>query len=227
MWWRERKNRRCPHCGKVVSEKFKYCPYCGERLLSEFEEEFPLLPRFEGFESIFREIEREFERLDRMLSSRSSFFSIPRIFWKGSPRVRGGGISITIHSATGKEPRVEVKTFGDYKRFEPEIRRRLGIPPKGVVEEEETLEEKVMKAKVTEEPEAKVERKGKKRIITIELPGVKASEDVNVKRLEQSIEVRAFAGDKAYFKLIPIPKNASVEYKFEDEKLVLEVEEGS
>jgi len=51
-------------------------------------------------------------------------FKIPRIKIS-SPGV--SGISITIHSGTGMKPRIEVKTYGDYKKLEPEIKRRLGI----------------------------------------------------------------------------------------------------
>lgn len=83
-------------------------------------------------------------------------------------------------------------------------------------------EKPVRIAKFTEEPETKIERKGGRQIINIKLPGVK-KEDIEIKRLENSIEIRAFTGDKAYFKLIPIPSNAAISKSFEDEMLKIEV----
>jgi len=193
--------KRCPNCDKKVKDSWKYCPYCGSNLTEKF---------FKSFD-IFEKIDKEFERIDKIFGKN---FLIPKIRVKP---FRGGGISITI-SSRGKEPKIEVKTFGDYKKIEPEIKKRLGVKPR-VVE----IEEKVRKARVTEEPESKVRRIGNKEIITIKLPGVK-EEDVEVKRLEQSIEIRAYAGDKAYFKLIPIPPNASIEKEFKNGVLTLKIE---
>jgi HSP20 family molecular chaperone IbpA len=77
-------------------------------------------------------------------------------------------------------------------------------------------------AKSTEEPETKIERKGNRQTINIKLPGVK-KEDIEIKRLENSIEIKAFTGDKAYFKLIPVPSNAAIIKSFENEMLKIEV----
>jgi len=48
----------------------------------------------------------------------------------------------------------------------------------------------------------KFRREGNKTIIEIKLPDVEREEDIDVKRLEQSIEIRARAKDKLYFKLV-------------------------
>jgi HSP20 family molecular chaperone IbpA len=203
--------RKCPACGKKVEKEFNYCPYCGEELEErEFEEFKPFRP------FSFEDIDKEFERIDKMFSK--SFFKFPKF-------ERGGGISITIQSGTGMEPKIEVRTSGEYKKLEPEIKKRLGIKP-GVEEvgEEEKAEEKVRIPKVTEEPEAEIKNLGNRQIISIKLPDVK-EEDVEVKKLEQSMEIRAFAGDKAYFKLIPLPSNASIVKKeFKNGVLKIEVE---
>ena len=115
-----------------------------------------------------------------------------------------------------------MKTFGDYKKLEPELKRRLGV--KAGVEEVEEEEEKVRVPKVTEEPEAEIKSSGNKQIISIKLPDVK-EEDIEIKKLEQSMEIKAFAGDKAYFKLIPLPSNATIVKKeFKNGVLKIEVE---
>lgn len=95
-----------------------------------------------------------------------------------------------------------------------------GMKPKMTARK--AVEKPVKIPKFTEEPETTIERRGNRQIINIKLPGVK-KEDIEIKRLEQSIEIKAFAGDKAYFKLIPIPSSAAVNRSFEDEMLKIEV----
>ncbi len=201
--------KRCKKCREKVSDKWDFCPYCGT----------PLKEReFETFD-IFEDIEKEFRRIDKMFG-----FEFPKFRIK--PGIRGGGISITIQSGTGMKPHIEVKTSGEYKKIEPEIKRRLGVKAgvEEVSEEEEKIERKVRVPKVTEEPEAEIKNLGNRQIISIKLPDVK-EKDIEVKKLEQSMEIKAFAGDKAYFKLIPLPANASIVKKeFKDDVLKIEVE---
>jgi len=201
--------KKCKECGEKVSDKWDFCPYCGAPLREK---------EFEPFD-IFDDIEKEFRRIDKMFGIEFPKFRI-------KPGIRGGGISITIQSGTGMEPKIEVKTSGEYKKLEPEIKRRLGVKP-GVeeVSEEEEVEKKVRIPKVTEEPEAEIKNLGNKQIISIKIPDVKSEEDIEVKKLEQSMEIKAFAGDKAYFKLIPLPSNASIVKKeFKNGVLKIEVE---
>lgn len=207
-------SKKCKRCGRKLKDDWLFCPYCGEEITKRES----YMDLFEEFE---RDIEREFERLDKMFG----MLGFPRINIKAP--IRTGGISITIRSGTGMKPQIEVKTTGEYKKFEPEIKRRLGIK-EGVQEvETEKIEEKKVKVpKITEEPETKIERKGNVETITIKLPDVKNPEDINVRKLEQSIEVKAFVGDKAYFKLIPVkPNSRIISQKFENGILRIELVE--
>jgi len=201
--------KKCPSCGEPVKDEWQFCPYCGEELV-ERRVEMP-------FRSLWEEVDKEFERLDKMFASS---FEMP--LFRIKPKSKFSGVSITIRSAGEGEPKVEVKTFGDYKKLEPELKRRLGV--KAGVEEVEEEEEKVRVPKVTEEPEAEIKSSGNKQIISIKLPDVK-EEDIEIKKLEQSMEIKAFAGDKAYFKLIPLPSNATIVKKeFKNGVLKIEVE---
>lgn len=83
-----------------------------------------------------------------------------------------------------------MRTFGDFKDKEPEILRRLGV-------KEAKPKAQRLPPKVTEEPETKVERRGNRVIYRIKVPGVKSEEDIDVQRLRESVEVRAYAQDKA------------------------------
>jgi len=212
------KKKKCPKCEKEVKEDWEFCPYCGYTLKEKYREErfFEEFESFGDFNRIFERIEREFEEMFKM-----PVFRIPRIKFS-SPGV--SGISITIHSGTGMKPKIEVKTYGDYKKFEPEIKKRLGVrvPVEEVEEEKQRVEREV---KVTEEAETEVKTLGNKLIISVKLPGVKSEDDIEIKRLEESLEIKAFAGDKAYFTLIPLPANATiVKREFKNGVLKIEVE---
>lgn len=152
------------------------------------------------------------------------FFKFPKIDMK-SPS-RSGGVNITIRSGTGMEPKIDVKTTGEYKKLEPDIKRKLGIR-KGVSEVEEEPEKvkpRRKPPKITEEPETNIKRKGNKISIKIKLPDVKDSKDIEIRKLKQSLEVKAFAGDKAYFKLIPVNPNLQIyDRNFEDGILNIEI----
>jgi len=57
------------------------------------------------------------------------------------------------------------------------------------------------------EPKVDVKRLAKEMIITIPLPDVKSEGDIELNRFTDSVELKAFAGDKGYFKILNIPKN--------------------
>lgn len=206
------KNRLCSSCGKKVKDEFDFCPYCGEELESE---EIRMTTPFGG---MFENIDKEFERIDKTFGFGQ--FKLP--IFKIKTDSRTGGISIIVQSGTGVRPKIQVKTSGEYKKIEPEIKRKLGVGPE--IEEVEEVEEYRRVPKVTEEPETKTQNIGGKQIISIKLPSIKHESDIEVKRLEQSIEVKAFAGDKAYFKLVPVHKEASIGKEFKNGVLKLEIE---
>ena len=184
--------KRCKRCGKGLKKEWKFCPSCGESI--EYRR---------PYRDISEDIEQEFEKIDKMFGP--IFVRFPKLDME-SPFKRGG-ISITIRSGTGKRPKVHVKTSGQYKKLEPRIRRRLGV---GGVEEVKEEKRKIRIPKITEEPETKIEKRGNEEMITIKLPDVKNLDNIEIRKLGQSIEIKAFAGDKAYFKLIPIRPNAQI-----------------
>jgi uncharacterized membrane protein YvbJ len=181
--------RKCENCGKKIKDDWRYCPYCGEDTEDSFK--------------IF-DADKEFRKLDKIFEPK---FPRPR-----RPLPVRRGISITITSGTGIEPRIEIKAPKDYR-----------TPELGTEKLDRAVEKPTRVVKKTEEPETKIQRIGNRQVILIRLPDVKSEDDIEVKRLEQSIEIRAFAGDKAYFKLIPVPSNASVSREFGSGLLKIEV----
>ena len=65
-------------------------------------------------------------------------------------------------------------------------------------------------AKTTEEPKTCVRRLGDNIVVEVKLPDVKDEGDIEVKSLENSIEVKAMAGDKAYFKILTKPPQTGI-----------------
>ena len=213
------RKKACPNCGGKIKEGWEFCPHCGEGIGIEKTMEKEMIT---PFRSIFGDIDKEFERIDKMFELDSFKFS--NSIKRG---VKDGSISITVQSGTDMEPKVEIKTSGDYKKLEPELKRKLGVRPTiEEVEEEKTKKEKreIRSPKITEEPETEIQTIGNKQIVSIKLPDVKSEDNIEIKRLWQSLEVKAFVDDKAYFKLIPIPPNVTVNKKFKDGILKIEIE---
>lgn len=105
-----------------------------------------------------------------------------------SPR---NAITIRIDSNGFRNPRVNLypqpkqkKDINDAKRTEP----------------------KKLTGKVIE-PDVKVKRLSNEIMFKIPLPDVKSEKNVELNRLTDSLEVRAFARDKGYFKILNVPRN--------------------
>ena len=76
---------------------------------------------------------------------------------------------------------------------------------------------------IKKEPKTNVKRLSNTVIYEINMPGVKSLDDISIVKLENSIEIKAVAKDKAYFKLIPV-NLAILDYELERGKLILELE---
>ncbi|MGD2246864.1 MAG: zinc-ribbon domain-containing protein [Candidatus Methanofastidiosia archaeon] len=145
------------------------------------------------------------------------------------------GISIRITSRNGEEPDIKVRRIGRQKgrrvpiesiereqrkrereRKEKEIKRRVPIESK-----EDTTIRPIPKKVV--EPEGRKRQLGDHIVLLVKLPGVK-KEDINVRKLEESVEVKAYKNGEAYFKQFPVPQSARIISKrMEGDQLIVEV----
>ncbi len=83
---------------------------------------------------------------------------------------------------------------------------------------------KMAKVKIVEEPQTEIKKLNGREIIEIKLPDVKDESDIEINVFEQSIEIKAYAGKKGYFKLIPISPNSEIVAKeFKNNILKLEI----
>jgi HSP20 family molecular chaperone IbpA len=206
-------NMRCPKCGAELKEGWKFCPRCGSRLGRDM------------FTDVFSRMEREMKEMGRMFERDFEVLDISPFFRKP---IKGSGFSIKISRRSNEKPEVSVKTFGDVDRrgLEQEI-GKLGIRETPKTEKPEVEGEGgvcLESAKRTEEPETCVRRIGEKIVVEVRLPGVNDSKDIEVKPLENSVEVKAMAGEKAYFKILTKPPQTNVVSKrFKNGVLYLEL----
>lgn len=152
-------------------------------------------------EDIKKEIQNDLKEIDKIFEMK-----VPRFVVK--PNAKSKGVSIIITSDNLSPPKINVRTFGekqDHRHHHHHVEKPVRIP------------------KLTKEPETKIQRIHNKQVITLNLPDVKSLDDIEIKQLQQSIEIKAFAGDVAYFKLIPVPSNAIVNNEFKDGVLKIEI----
>jgi len=228
--------KSCKKCGKKIEKNYAYCPYCGFNLGERQErEDYGLLGKNDdvdflggdikmpfGFNTIFKklvkEMDKQFREIDKQIGAE-------RKMNKKKAFVKHGGISINISSGAGT-PVIKIKSFGDipeFRKFE-EIKKEKAR--KEISQKREISEEKARElAKLPrQEAESKVRRLSGKVIYEIELPGVKRLDDVIINKLENSIEIKAFAKDKAFFKFLPIALPL-LRYRLLKDKLILELGE--
>ncbi len=93
----------------------------------------------------------------------------------------------------------------------------------------DTLKERfqrgVEKGRRVVEPRVESFKKGDKKVVRIYLPGVASERDIDLKILQESIEVRAHTAKESFFKIIPVnSKNRVRSKKFKPPVLEIEME---
>jgi len=110
-----------------------------------------------------------------------------------------GGISIYVNSYNSKKPEIRVSAFGDFKKYEPELKRRMGIYDKGFKRT----------PAIIEEPESVMRRSRNKITIRVRMPGV-SREGIKVNMYENSIEIRGYTINKLYYTSFEVPNNLEI-----------------
>ncbi len=219
--------KKCPGCGEKLCNKFRFCPYCGYGIKAEQEEkDYGLLGRSDdvlpgfgmampfGFDKLFngllKQLDKQFKELDKEIGKEKV------------PTLKSKGLSINISTSTGQKPQIKVMGFGPgFENMKHNIEQKKQIiKPQAA----KILNEKAAKlSKLPKhEAETSVRRLSNKIVYEINLPGVKTLSNIIINQLENSIEIKAFSKDKAYFKLLPI-NLPILDYHLKDEKLILEL----
>jgi HSP20 family molecular chaperone IbpA len=211
------KKKTCKKCGEKISDKFNFCPKCGAYLAGK-EEDWGMLGKDDSLpeqdplaNSLFGGISGKM--LNKMLGSAMKMLEKEL-------------------KEEMKTPRTNFELYVNGKRIAPEnikvTKKPLQKPVKEPVKKkfhpnifsQETL--KKFSDLPKQEPETNVRRLSNKVIYEVDIPGVTSIKDILINKLENSIEIKALAKDKAYKKLIPIDLPLR-RYKLDGQKLVLEL----
>ena len=216
------KKKKCQKCRNKIDKKYSFCPYCGNRLDSEDDEEWGMFGKNDsispmneiklpvGFNALFNSLMKNLTKEFDEQFSRNFFPSDKQ------KKIRKDGISISISTFGNEPPKIKMTP--------------LGNNPQQKIKETEKIKSNIFtKEKIKqfanlpkEEPSTKIRRLSNKVIYEIEMPEVKSTDDISIIKLENSIEIKAVAKNKAYTKIIPI--NLPIKnYNLSDGKLILEL----
>ncbi|MEM1535290.1 MAG: hypothetical protein QXE64_00730 [Candidatus Pacearchaeota archaeon] len=237
---------KCSRCRKKIDSSFSYCPYCGARqlkgnLLDDIDEltkanedelfgnifdKFDKLNFPFGFgkliKGLTKQIEAEIARLDKE-------FKLQASNKKREPKTSPNKIAIRITFSDSDTPGIVIDKIeeGTERHIERENVKREG---KREIENERKKIKKIREIKGTkikklkelarEEAKTRIMRLSDRIIYELELDGVKSLDDIEIRQLENTTEVKAIAKDKIYFKLIPLALPI-ISYEFKDGKLYI------
>lgn len=215
----KKKVKTCKKCGEQIESKFSFCPYCGlnnadkkndfwnDGFIDEFDFD-SLFSKF-PFGNLMQEIEKQLKEIDKSMKVEEK-------------KPVESGISISISSSNLGKPVIRVKNLGKGNAIPIQIR---SVQEQPKIEKKQFIDEKEierMSKLPRKEAETKVRRMTNRIIYEIELPGVDSLKNVSISKLENSIEIKAFSKDKAYFKLIPVSLPI-LRYGLKEGKLILEL----
>lgn len=231
-------SKKCKRCGRKIEKEYDFCPYCGNdfRMEKRFQEdrdfgflgkEDSLFPEFPSmnlgvgmpfgklFDSLIKQLDVQMRELDKEIG-KEDIKKIRKI-----PGMQTSGFNISIASSNEKQPEIRISGFGpEFEKIKGELKTpEKEIKIKNIISEEKAKQIAKLPRK---EAETKVRRLSNKIIYEISLPEVDDIKDVILNKLENSIEIKAFSKDKVYFKLLPV-NLPIVDYKLQDEKLILEL----
>lgn len=196
--------KRCRNCGEKVEDSYNYCPFCQAPLKDLFEEEdWGLLGRNDviepeeiklpmGLNTLFNSLIKRLNKQMRDIENQNKEQKVSK---------KSGGISISISTSGDRPPEIKVRSFGDVpksKERENQIKNKI-----------ETINLPVSDSgkfaghpKI--EPKTNIRRLSNKITYEIKMPGVKSLKDISIIQLENSIEIKALANEKVFYKIIPI-----------------------
>ena len=216
--------KKCEKCGEKISNDYNFCPYCRTSLKDYFDDEdWGFLGRNDFIEEVKLPLgfNHLFNSLIKNLNTQfKEFENIETKEEQKRPQIKKGGISISISTSGNKQPEIKVTSFGNVPRFKEK--------EKQITKEAKILDLPLSDAKKfsgvpKKEPETNIRRLSNKVVYEINMPGVKSIDDISIIQLENSIEIKAFAKDKVFHKIIPINLPIS-DYNLSKGKLVLELD---
>jgi hypothetical protein len=243
-------NRKpCKFCGKKVGKDSNFCYSCGSNLkeplkhLEENEENFGMFGKNDfpnpddfniklpmGFNMIFKSLVKELDKQFKDLNKEVEKEKKNNLENKKDLFSRGVSINISsgLDSMNG-QPKIKIQSYGDMPMKVNRTNRKINKKSTNIQFNKLSNKQiELLTSLPKEEPETNVRRLSNKLIYEIILTDVKSEEDLSVKKLENSIEIKAIAENsgkpyKAYSKHIPLSYPLK-RYNFRNERLVLEMD---
>ena len=216
---------KCPRCNKGVSKKHDFCPGCGQNMKSS-SEDYGFLGKndFEDLgiklpfglkalmKPLMKELTKQMADIDKELRNQNNISKDNR------PKNMG---NFSIHIGMPGQKPVKLNSNVNPNQNSPTMQmtnpsRKLSLPK---IEDKKL--EKVKKFP-REEPQVSIRRLSDRVIYELDLPEVNSLSNVNIARLEDSVEVKAISKKKVFVKSIDVALPLR-SYKFKDEKLTLEL----
>lgn len=207
----------CRKCGSRMEKNWDFCPACGSGQKGQQDNIFSM-DFSETFNRIAKQLMEEMEQSRKALEKNFEVMDITPLF--NMPKTRG--FTIRINSSGGERPKISVGTFGDVNKSEinKEL-REMGIRPQQAGSKKDLIGPTFRRIyqvgkkapEVTEEPTARVTPLPAGVMVYIDMPGIKSLNEVEIKELPSSVEVKAFVGKKAYFKILTKPNNTKLTRK--------------
>jgi len=196
------KKKKCKKCQGKLNENFDFCPYCGIRINGN-QQEWGLL-------------------------GKNDFVDTPQ------PLLGGGLLNKMLGNAMKMLENEMQKGINPNAKFQMYINgKKVNFTPKKKQDQKiqkikqpelkkftEKQQEKFSKLK-KQEPETKIIRLGDRIVFEINMPGA-SLKDLSIKHLQNSIEIKALADKKAYYKIIQLG-NPIINYYFEEDKFIIEL----
>lgn len=208
---------KCLTCHAAIEKSWEFCARCGARLQKESVARTFFDNVFSGMDREMREMDRRFSRMEKEFQA----FDLSPMF--RNPAM--SGFTIKVSRSSGRPPQVSVRTFGnvDKGQLQKAVQQQFGVSQpvaespyaedvrkraKQIEREESTKTEREQKfdaIRSAEEPHTRVWRSNGRVHVDLELPGVRSMDDIEIKELESSVEVKAVGGKKGYFKILTKP----------------------
>lgn len=182
-------------CGQDLERKWMFCPFCGKKIQKGIKINFPIIGfnKKKKFDD-FDSPEDGMDQMNRQVEKMFKAFGFP------------GKVNIQIHRGKPGQM-VPVKS----KQQQKQVRTPVKMDEDAPVRVKEMLEPITTSSKTSEGIR-----------FVMQLPGVRGVNDVKVRQFEESIEIKAYAGSRGYFKVIPInPNSEIIDKKFKNEMLKL------
>lgn len=206
------KRKKCPNCNEKIKNSPNFCPHCGIQL-KNVQNDWGMLGKRDNTPnmndaSLLGGLSGGM--LNKMLGSAMKMLEKELEKEMGNQKNPGSKIKLMIN---GKEINPNSKKS---QKIQKENERKLPIEFS-----EENLKKWAKSKK--QEPKTSLKRVDDKIQYELEVPGVETIKDISILKLEESLEVRAIAKEKAYQKNIPLNLPLR-KYTLLKDKLTLELD---